>query len=53
MEKEFDKKGREVILKIKEKNYTIKFVKQDNLEKNLDGLYQVVANLLYEEALLG
>lgn len=46
-----DSKGREIIKTIKRKNYTINFVKQDNLEENLGGLYKLAAELLADESL--
>ncbi|WP_226087505.1 hypothetical protein [Mesobacillus sp. S13] len=49
--RKIDSKGREVIRKLERKNYSIKFVEQDNLEKNLDRLYDVIAELLYEDAM--
>lgn len=49
--KEFDSKGREILKKIKRKKYIIEFIKQENLEKNLDSLYEVIAELLVEEAI--
>lgn len=45
----FDEKGRKIIKRIIRKNYTIKFLEQENLEQNLDRLYEVIAELLIDE----
>jgi len=41
----------EVFKEIKKKRYSIKFVKQENLNKNIDEYIRIVAQLLYEDAL--
>lgn len=40
----------EVLKTIKKNNYTIKILKQDHAEKNLEGLYRCVGELLYRHA---
>lgn len=45
----FDQKGRKIIRRIVRKSYTINFVKQDDLEQNLDRLYEVIAELLIDK----
>ncbi|WP_157801086.1 hypothetical protein [Bacillus solitudinis] len=50
-EKQFDPKGREILAVVKKKNYSIRFVKNENAEKSLDGLSRAIAELLYEEAI--
>ncbi|MCM3160967.1 hypothetical protein [Metabacillus litoralis] len=45
------KNKRKVLKIVKRKNYTIIFSEQENLEDDLTGLYRVIAELLYEDAL--
>lgn len=49
-EKHYDVKGREIIRIIKREKYTINFVRQENLETNLDEYYKMIAKLIVEEA---
>lgn len=42
----FTEKGEKILKIIENKNCTIVFVEQDNLEENLDGYYEVLASLL-------
>lgn len=44
-EKEF-----EVFKEVKRKNYTIKFLKNENPEKNIDDLYRGIGELLFKHA---
>lgn len=41
----------EVLKTIKKDNYTLKILKQDHAEKNLDGLYRCIGELLYKYAI--
>jgi len=50
-EEEKGKPKREILKEIRRKNYIIKFSKQENLEKDLEGLYRVMGELLYKQAL--
>jgi hypothetical protein len=47
---ENDSVGEETLQIIDRGKYTIRIVKQNKAEKNLDGLYKTIAQLLYEQA---
>ncbi len=47
----YNKDGRKIITSIQRDNYIIDIVKQESTEKTLDDLYQVIAKLMYKEAI--
>lgn len=50
-ERQYDKKGREILKVIHKGNYSIRLVKNENAKEDKSSFYKLLAELLYEEAM--